>query len=186
MANSPYKLFQTWLFDGNLKTPIPEPEVLLKYNSPITHKYLLSMFMKHAQLNHYLDQFINNYNFAIIEREEAFKFVKQCVHKFKVRRNMLHYSPYPERKGKLFLKLKNKIPYLKDDDISALCEIIDNSDDKDIIHSSLGIDNPKKQKIRVKKSKEKNKGKKISLKDYLEKNFKIMGAEGGAPMTEGV
>ncbi len=58
MANSPYNLFQTWLFDWNLKTPIPEPEVLLKYNSPITHNYLLSMFMKHAQLNHYLDQYL--------------------------------------------------------------------------------------------------------------------------------
>ena len=42
----PYKTFTKWAFDGKIETPIPNKEVLLKYNSPITHNYLLNIFVK--------------------------------------------------------------------------------------------------------------------------------------------
>ena len=45
----PFKAFNSWLFDGNIKTPIPKAKDgvdVLKYNSPITHTFVISLFLR--------------------------------------------------------------------------------------------------------------------------------------------
>ena len=62
--------------------------------------------------------------------------------------------------------------FLKNNDISLLCDLVDESSEKDVIYESLDITKVKKKKIRKKKNKvEKNK--KISLKDFMD-NFKTL------------
>jgi len=168
----PFKTFNTWLFDGNIKTPIPKEKDgvdILKYNSPITHTFVISLFLRNAKLNHYLNNYFNNIDLRYLLKEELFYFIKRCVLDFRVNKRDIVY--YPRRaRNQLYEKLREKTPTLKNGDVSLLCDIINKSEDKDIVYESLGIDKPKKQKIRKKKIEKK----KISLKQFLREHFSTM------------
>ena len=169
---SPYKIFQKWLFDGDIKSPIPDREVLLKYNSPITATYLMGIFVKNGKLNHYLDTYMNNIGLRYIDKEELFLFIKKAVLDFKIQKNTLHYISYPKKKTKLYDKLRSRISFLKNDDLSLLCDIIEKSDDADKVYSSFGIDDAKKEKIKA--TKKDPKGSDKSLQRYLSDHFKMI------------
>lgn len=172
----PFKTFTNWLFDGSRNTPIPPPKNgidILKYNSPITHTFVLQLFMRHGPLNYYLDKYFNNINVRYLSREELFLFAKQCVLDFRAQRRDTVFYPY-RAKNKLYDVLRVKIPELKNHDISLLCDIIEESDDKEAIYHTLGLEKPpKKQKIKIGKKKV-NKKDKISLKELLEKHFSTL------------
>ena len=168
----PFKTFHNWLFDGSRSSPIPkatEKIDILKYNSPITHTYLISMFPKNGPLNHYLNTYLNNINTRYLEKEDLFNFIKKCVLDFRVKRRDVTYFPY-KRQTKLFQKLREKIPEFKNNEINILCKMIDKSENKNSIYESLNIEKPKKKKLR---KKPKQKGK-ISLKAFLDRNFSIL------------
>lgn len=164
----PFKTFNNWLFDGNSKTPIPQD--LLTYNSPITHTFVISLFLKNGPLNHYLDQYFNDINVRYLDKSDLFMFVKKCVMDFRVRKNNMMFYKRRQR-NLLFEKLRDKIPYLKNDDLFLLCDIIDKSDEKDSVYETLGLEKQKKKKLKKTKVKEK---KNISLKDFLEQHFSIV------------
>jgi len=170
----PFKTFSNWLFDGMKSSPIPKPKSgvdILKYNSPITHTFALSIFMRNGYLNKYLDEYFNNINLRYLSREELFKFLKKCVIDFKVnRKDMVYYSF--KRRDKLVEALQYKLPYLKINDISLLCDIIEKADDKEAIYDSLGLSTMKKKKIKTGKKIEK-KGK-VPLKEFLAEHFSIL------------
>jgi hypothetical protein len=168
----PFKTFHTWLFDGSRTSPIPkatEKVDILKYNSPITHTYVISMFAKHGPLNYYLNTYFNNISLRYLEKEELFKFIKKCVLDFRVRKTDVVYFPY-KRHTKLFETLREKFPQFKNFEILQICKNIDESDEKDLIYQSLNIEKPVKKKM-TKKAKLKGK---ISLKMFLERNFSIL------------
>lgn len=162
---SPYKVFWNWVFDGNMESPIPSEPNILKYNSPIHETFILKSCIKHARLNAYLNEWFNNIGIRYIERDELFVFIKQCVRDFKFKRRDIHYATYKAR-DTLFEKLRKKFPTMKNCDIDLLSKIIQKSDDKDSVYSALGLEKPKKQKLkkRVKK-------KKVSLKNFIAENF---------------
>jgi len=176
----PFKTFNNWLFDGNRNSQIPKAQVdsngkeivpdILKYNSPIGHTYVISLFMRYGELNYYLNQYFNDINLRYLSREELFKFIKKCVLDFRVRRGDLVFYPRKER-VKLFEVLREKLPQLKDDDIFLLCDIIDKSEIKEGIYQSLDLEKPKK--LKLKKSDKKNKIEKISVRAFLEEHFSI-------------
>jgi len=165
------------MFDENINNPIPEPNPeygipdILKYNSPITHTYLISLFIKCGKLNFYLNKYMNNINLRYIDKKELMFYIKNCVIKNKIKRHQLHYF-ICTRKHKLFDIFREKLPYLKDDDISLLCKQIDESHEKESIYKSMEIKKPKKQKIKKIKKKEK-----IYLKDFVRDNFSIIEVE---------
>lgn len=168
----PFKTFHNWLFDGSRTSPIPKATDkidILKYNSPITHTYVISMFPKQGQLNHYLNEYFNNMNLRYLEKEELFKFIKKCVLDFRIKRRDVTYFPY-KRQTKLFQKLREKVPEFKNNDIALLCNVVDNSEDRDTIYESLKLEKPKKIKLR-KKGKQKGK---ISLKKFLDQSFSTL------------
>lgn len=175
----PFKTYYKWLFDGLKDSPIPAPRTdengkvivpdILKYNSPITNQYAISVFLKNLHLNKYLDQYFNNINLYSIPKDELLKFVKRCVLEFRIGR----YDPiYYRRKysDKLYNIIQKRYPYIKSFEVEHLCSIINKSPKKDHIYKSLGLDPPKKQKVRAKKRKVTKK----SLKDFLAENFSIM------------
>jgi hypothetical protein len=180
----PYKTFYNWLFDGSRNSSIPKPKVdddgkvlvpdLLKYNSPISHTFLISMFMKVGPLNHYLDKYFNNISLRYLDKKDLFSFVKKCVLDFKVRRRDITYIPY-QKQNRLFSALKEKFPMLKNHDVKVLSQIINSSDEKERIYYSLNLEVPKKKKL--KKSKKKITSRKCSLKEFLEENFSIIKME---------
>ena len=175
----PWKTFYNWLFDGSLETRIPEPRVddegkvltpdILKYNSPISHTYAISMFTKSGPLNYYLDKYFNNINLRYLTKEDLFYFIKKCVIDFKITRRDMRYVPY-KAKQQLFSKLRERFPQYKNHDLVLLVDIIENSDEKDSTYQALGIEVPKKKKVKRTK---KMKSKKMSLNDFLKDNFSV-------------
>lgn len=173
----PFKTFNNWLFDGRRDTKIPKPKKddngkittpdILKYNSPITHTFVISMFLKHGPLNKYLDTYFNDINLRYLSREELFYFIKRCVRDFRITRRDTTFYPRQPR-VLLYEKLREKLPYLKNDDLYLLCDIVEKSDERDTVFDTLGLEKPKKTKLKKQK---KIKSEKISLKKLLDEHF---------------
>lgn len=169
-----YKEFNQWLFDGDLTTSIPNKELMLKYNSPITPNYLINIMLKNGAITDYLNKYINNFNVRYIDKEELFMFFKFCIQKFKISKHSVYYKKRAAAKSKLYNILRMKEATLKEDDIDLLCDLIDDSDEKEMIYSSFGLDAPKKEKIKVGKKKTKKSSKGLTLKKFLKDNFKTL------------
>jgi hypothetical protein len=169
-----YKIFMNWLFDGNVNSPIPAPDPeygipdILKYNSYITHTYMISLFIKIGNLNHYLNEYMYNINLRYISKNDLMIYIKDCIIRNKIKKYQLHYFIYT-RKHVIFNILQEKCPYLKKDDILMICKQIDNSKEKESIYQTLGIIKPEKQKVKKIRSEEK-----ISLKKFINDNFSII------------
>jgi hypothetical protein len=175
---SPYKVFWEWIFDGNLKSSLPSgPNIpdLLNYKSPISELFLLRSFMKCGKFNAYLNSYLNNFGIRNVDKLEIFMFIKEGVRDFKISRNDIFFCNQYKSCTKLFLKLRNRYKDLKNEEISMLCDIVDESENKASYYTSLGLDVVKKETLKVKKKSDKksSKIKKISLDDFM-KNFKIM------------
>lgn len=92
---------------------------------------------------------------------------------FRVMKKHTVYYKY-RQKNKLFDELRGKYPELKNNDLSLLCDIIEDSEDRDRIYDTLGlVKPPKKEKIKIGK-KRKIKDEKITQKDFLDKHFSIL------------
>lgn len=176
----PYKTFNNWLFDGRKSSSIPASRTddngklivpdILKYNSPIHHTFLIALFLRHGPLNYYLNNRFNNINLRYLSREEILKFIKKCVIDFKIKkRDLMFYKRRPRQI--LYDKLRDRMPLLKNDDVSLLCDIIEKSDDKNSVYESLGLEKP--QKMKVKKTK-KVRPKKITLDNFLNEHFSMI------------
>jgi len=161
----PWKTLNNWLFDGSRQSPVPE--ILYDKKSPITPKYLIKMFMNHGPLNRYLNEYLNTLWIFSLEKEELLRFIKNCVIDYKVKKGSLFYSKRKSQ-DKLFDILRERIPFLKNDDLTLLVDVISSSSNRDEIYETLGLDVPK-----VKKSK-KTKPKKISQKNYLNENYVVI------------
>jgi len=161
----PWKTLNNWLFDGSRQSPVPE--ILYDKKSPITPKYLIKMFVNHGPLNRYLNEYLNTLWIFSLEKEELLRFIKNCVIDYKVKKGSLFYSKRRSQ-DKLFDILREKIKFLKNDDINLLSKIIASSPNRDEIYETLGLDVPK-----VKKTKNK-KPNKISQKLYLNENFTLV------------
>lgn len=189
----PFRTFNSWLFDGNSKSRIPSSKInektkevivpdILKYNSPITNTFVLSMFVNYPNLNKYLDSYLNNISLRYLNKEEFFYFIKQCVKDFGVNKYKIPFVKRNIRRHTLFSILRKKIPILKDYEIFTLCDIIDNREDKDQIYNSLGVKKIKKEVIK-KSKKKKIKSRKISLEEFLKEFFVIEGEYPGLEDT---
>ena len=181
---SHYQVFNNWLFDGRIYSPIPKPKIdenkkviipdILKYNSPITHTYLISLFLKNGYLNSYLNKYFNNITVRYLSREDILRFIKKCVIDFKIKKRDLAFYKFHKRKI-LYDRLRDKMPILKNDDILLLCDIVENSKNKKSIYDSLNLELPKK--LKVKKTK-KLKSKKINLQKFLKDYFVLAPMKG--------
>jgi hypothetical protein len=180
METNPFRVFTNWLFDGSRNSPLPEPKFtdegkvlvpdILKYNSPITYTFVLQLFMKNGPMNDYLNRHFNNINLRYLDKKEFLLFIKECVLDFKIKKWDTVYYKF-DRRDKLFNELRNRLPHLKNNDIVLLCDLIEKSDEKESIYHTIGLEIPKKKRIRVHKKKKKKE--KIPLSDLLEEHFSI-------------
>jgi len=173
----PFRTYNAWLFDGSKKSNFPQAKYssdgkelipdILNYKSPITHTYAISMFLKHGPLNYYLNKYFNNINLRYLDKKELFIFLKKCVLDFRVKKFDITYFKR-DYKTRLYGILRNKFPELKNCDISLLCEIIDDSNEKDNIYQTLGL-----EKVKRKKTK-KEKPKVVNYEEFIARHFSIM------------
>jgi hypothetical protein len=121
-----------------------------------------------------------------LEKDELFKFVKKLVQDFKIQRNSLPFFKYGGRKTKLYDSLRRKLPMLKTYDITFLCDVIDKSEEKEVVYATMGIDDPEVTK--KKKSKQKNevveKTGRITVKEFIEKNFNVVKIQKNKPLED--
>lgn len=181
----PWKTFTNYLFDGKYHTD--PPEEITKPSSPISNLYCISLFMKCGNLNHYLNQYLNNYGVFYIPKDEMFKFIKRCVRDFKISKRDIWYYSKKQKKNELYDVLSDRYPLLKEYEIYDLCDKINNSDDKNDILQALGLkSNVKKHKISKKDKKKENMNKKnnkveeyndLKINDFLTKNFVLIELE---------
>jgi hypothetical protein len=126
------------------------------------------MFLKNGPLNYYLNTYFNNIGLRYLDKQELLEFIKKCVLDFRVSKYDTTFIPWT-RKTKLFGLLRNKFPELKNCDISLLCDLVEESDEKDRIYNTLGLEKPKKSKVKKQKTNQK-----ISVKDFVARHFSIM------------
>lgn len=180
----PWKTFTNYLFDG--KYHIEPPEEITKPSSPISNLYCISLFMKCGKLNHYLNQYLNNFGLFYIPKDEMFKFIKKCVRDYKISKKDIWYYSKRQKKNDLYDVLSGRYPLLKEYEIYYIIDIINNSKEKNQILQGLGLKSDvKKQKVtkKDKKKKKENQDKKIddkkkyndlNINDFLTKNFVII------------
>lgn len=169
----PFRTFNSWLFDGSSSSAIPaatDKVDLLKYNSPITHTFVLQMFLRNGSLNDYLNSYFNNMGLRYLDKEEFLLFIKKCVLDFRVQRGDVVFYPRKDR-NKLYEALREKLPYFKNNDLELLCEMIDKSDDKESVYQTLGLEIPKKRKMKIGKKSDEGP---MSLKKLLNEHFSIL------------
>ncbi len=133
----PFRTFNNWLFDRNKLSPIPRAKNgvdILKYNSPITNTFVLSLFMRNGHLNQYLNEYFNNIGLRYLSKEDLFIFIKKCVIDFKITRKEVVFYKW-RKQDKLFNALREKFPQFKNNDITLLCELIEKSDEKYLSYS---------------------------------------------------
>lgn len=174
----PFKTFTNWIFDGRKDSDIPTPSGnktigITKYNSPITHTFVISLFLRNGNINKYLNKYLNNVGLRYINKQELFHFIKKVVQDCYVKKYDLMYYERPE-KNQLFDKLRDKLSVLKDDDISLLVEQITSSPSSTSIYESLGLQAPKRKKFR----KQKREVSSVSLEEFLRKNFEVVKLSG--------
>jgi len=163
-----YKAFTTWLFDGQHDSKLQKQDEILKYNSPITHQFILTCFMQVPKFNHYLNQELNNYNLYKVNKMEFLKFLKKAVIDLRLTSNR-HYTWRNTRyirMSKLHNVLTKRYPYLKQYEITTLCDKIDTmpKDEKNKYYATFGVDVIKEQKIkRRQKTKKANKNSKTKV-----------------------
>jgi hypothetical protein len=176
---SPFQVFKEWMFDGSNSNPIPEPKFdsdgkviipdICKYNSPINPKYVMKMFIRVGPLNHYLNEYFNNVNLWKIETEDFLYFIKKCVNELRVRHSEIIYFR-SKKDSKLYDELRQRMPHLKSYEVTFLCDKIEKSPERESIYETLGLEVPKKEKIK----KTKLKSKKLSVEQLLRESFSIV------------
>ena len=175
----PFRTFTGWVFDNKKDSVIPTPKIkgdkildITKYNSPITHTFVISLFLRNGNINKFLNKYLNNKGLRYINKEELFHFIKKIVQDCHIKKYDLMYYERPE-KNQLFDKLREKLSMLKNDDITLLVDQISSSSNSNSIYESLGLQSPTKTKSKKKKKgKQKQQQTSVSLENFLQ-NFEI-------------
>lgn len=156
---SVYGLLNNWINDGSKTTEVPV-EVLQDRN--ISSTYLLYYFRSSKTIA-YLSPLFNNYSIYELDRIECFKFIKSIVLKTGYKPRFVAKSQ--DIKTAIYKLIKKKHPLLKPYEIPELVKAIDNSEDRDAIYESLGLNVEKVEKIKSKPKKER--GKKEEAKEEI-------------------
>lgn len=146
---------------------------ILKASGPLNNRYVISMFMKNPKMCLFLNKHFNHMGLWYLDKETLFKFLKNAVIDFKVRRGELYFMKFQRPKEKLIEELEKKFPLLKYDDIHLLSELIENSPQKDAIYNSFGLTKPTKRKIKKEKNTRKT-DKKTTAKHFIKQNFEFV------------
>lgn len=157
MSSEVQSAFLNWLFDRNLDSDIPYKEDILRYDSPISNTYVISLFNKHLKFNYLLDKYFNNIGIRSIDKMELFLFIKKAIIDFKISKYVA-WSFWPKKQPKLFYELQKRFPILKPYEIDLMIENIKKSGQYDNICATLKISEP---------IIEKTKHKKMSLSTFL-------------------
>lgn len=158
--------YYKWLFDGDIKTPIPV-DVLKAY--VLSNQYLISTFMACGRLNLYLNEYFNNINVFALNKEELLIFIKKCVIDFNIKRSSILYIPF-SKKDKNFEIIQSKFPELKSFEISLLIKILETHPERDDFYIVLGLEDDRKPMILKAARREKDEDRSISK--YLKRTFK--------------
>ena len=169
MNETPFQIFNKWIFDENPSSIIPE---ILIEKEFANNAFLSKLFLKNPNYSIFMNDYFNNYSIFSLERKEFLLFLKQIILDLKIKRYDMVYFPFQPLK-KLNSILEEHYPCLKDYDIELLADNIMSSSNRDNILLSLGME--KIEKVKKLKSKKKNeKIEKISQEEFISQFFQII------------
>lgn len=155
---SPYQILNTWLKDGDTKSPFPEA---LGDGKCISPTYLFSYFQTSLQHFPYIEKHFNNFNFFLLRPTEIFQFMKQCIMGSGYIQKFV--SKDKSTDNKIYKLLKEKFPFFKREEILMVISFIDESDEKDKYYEMFGCINSGKKKLTIAEKKERTQKIKESL-----------------------
>jgi len=167
---SPFVQYFSWLFDGDIKSGIPEE---VSKASFISNKFIISCFLMNGKLNNYLNEYFNNMGLWALDRLELMLFLKKVVCDMKLGRNSVSYISNKKTKTEMIDVVEPHFPFLKKYEISDIVEKIETADDKDSIYESLGLNKYKKDKTKKKAEPAKKEKKKQTVIEFLNANFRL-------------
>jgi DNA repair photolyase len=101
------------------------------------------------------------------------KFLKKSVYDMRLGRNSISYISNKKTKTDMIDVVEPYFPFLKKYEIADIVDKIENSDDKDSIYESLGLNKYKKDKIKKKTESVKKEKKKQTVQEFLNENFRL-------------
>jgi len=131
---SPYTILNKWLYDGNRESKVPN-EILV--GGAIGPQYLL-YFFKGSKYLVYINKIFNNFYIYQLNKEEIFTMLKDIVIRTGYRPKF--YKTASRTKIKLIESLRKKLPTLKIAEINILANKIENSDYRDSVFETLGLE----------------------------------------------
>ena len=157
---STYYYLNKWLYDGSKKTSMPLEVVNDKSIGP----NILLYHYQNSYYNLYISELFNNFGIYSLDRLELLYFLKETI-------LLSGYKPPfqarpSDKKTKFYGLLKSKFPYLKSYDVNFLIDKIEESEEKDCIYESFGLNKLKKKKVTKKEL--------INLKEEIKKEPEIV------------
>ena len=149
---SDFTILMNWVRDGNLKSEFPKQLENSKALSPV---FFLMYFVQNPNYFIYINKVFNKVDVFKLKSVDIYKTFKEIIHF--TRYNSYSKKAVKNKENPLIDLLKKKFPYYKREEILMAVNIIDNSDDKDVIYEMFGINNVSKvKKLTQKQIKERN------------------------------
>jgi len=158
---SEFSVFLSWCRDKNLNSPIPDSLVNSK---AIGVPFLLSFFLPSSNYFCYINKTFNNWDALKLKNVDVMRTFKEIIY-------YTNYNAFSPKKAQpkenpLIKVLREKFPYYKKEEIIMAVNIIDNSEDKDVIYEMFGIND----KVKVKK---------LTAKDKKDRSKKLQSVSNG-------
>ncbi len=157
-------VLMNWVRDGNLNSKFPET---LEKSYMLNAAFFLFYFLQNPNYFIFINNVFNNWDTFKVNKKDLYKMFKEIIYN-------TGYNPYNKgsiqvKENPLIKKLKLKFPYYKKEEIMMAVNIIDNSEDKDVIYEMFEINDVAKVKKMTKKdiSERQNKIKNIISSDEL-------------------
>ena len=139
-------VLMNWVNDGNIKSEFPK---VLSESKSLNCVFFLYYFVASPKYFVFINNVFNNYNIFLLKKEDIYKMFKEIVYNTGYRNFSKGKSS--QKENPLIKVLKSKFPYYKKEEIMMAVNIIDNSEDKDVIYEMFNINDIAKVKKMTKK-----------------------------------
>jgi len=146
---TPYQELYRYLFSDN-----NDMELSIGTIKGLTQNGIIKMFSNLDDITIWFNEYFNNFYTYELDKRELYKFAKDIVSKFRIKKKQLSYIKF-HSKDKTFDVLHKQFPYLKRYELPLFSSLLESDDEYDEIMDALGL--KKYKKSRVKKTTKKKK-----------------------------
>lgn len=139
-------VLMNWARDGNMNSEFPKQ---LLESKGLNCVFFIYYFVQSPRYFVFINNLFNNYNTFLLNKKDVYMMFKEIIHNTGY--SSFSKSKTQSKENPLIKALKLKFPYYKKEEIIMAVNIIDNSEDKDIIYEMFEINDVAKVKKMTKK-----------------------------------